>query len=175
MTGCASKQQKQTNQAQTDLAKQQTATSEYGLQQLKSSLPDVTNFFKALLSGDSTTVMKAIGPEVSTLTSEYESAGKASAEFAPRGGGRTASLEEAPFTEAADITKLVEGAQTEGATGLLEIDQLLSQLTVGSGSAASSTLDSLATSLNEQKKQQTEGAGALGAAAGSLIALLVGA
>jgi hypothetical protein len=185
ITGCQSSQQKglenqqsQLAQTQTQVAQQQMQTSKYGLDQLQQSLPSVMNFFQSLVSGGPA-AMTALQPAIGSLTSQYENAAVAENEFAPRGGGRTAALGQAPYQEAAQIGNLVASEETAGATGLENIDQLLSNLTTGSASEASSTLSSTSSAnlseqqvLQQQQQQQQQAGASLGSGIGALIALL---
>ena len=116
--------------------------------------------------------MGAIEPAVSSLTSQYEAGRVAENEFAPRGGGRTAADVMAPWQEEGQISSLVSGAQTAGASGVVSIDQLLASLTTGAGSVASNTLGNQATSLNQQQQTSQAAGQATGQGVGALIALL---
>jgi hypothetical protein len=120
--------------------------------------------------------MNQIEPAVTSVTQQYEAGRVAENEFAPRGGGRTAADVQSGSLETADISKLVADQftknQTEGATGLLDIEQLMTELTMGSASGASATLSNQATSLNDQQKTSAEVSANTGAGIGSLIALL---
>jgi hypothetical protein len=166
---------------QKELTKTETQAAKFGLSSAESALPTATkaisqplDFFKALLSGDRNTVMQTLQPEISSLTSAYNTGRKTAETFSPRGGGRGASLEELPFKKAADISNLVAGARTTGATGTADIGAMLAQLGLGElgagGGIASSTVNQLETSKQNQQQQQA----AAGQSVGALIALLAG-
>jgi hypothetical protein len=162
-------------------ASQQKAI-DFGLSQAETTLPQATaalqdplKFFNALLTGDRNTLQSVLGPEINTLTSQYETGRRSTNEFAPRGGGSTAANAEARFKESSDITNLVGGARKEGAAGQTAIAQLLSQLGLGelgtgTGAAANLSSELLAQQQNQQQQQQQVGQGI-----GQLIALLVSA
>src|SRR6266478_3258935 len=106
------------------LAKSQKEAVDVGVGGAKEDIPaarkalqDPLKFFQALLTGDRNTVMDVLGPEIKTLTAQYETAARSTEEFAPRGGGRTAVLEELPSKKAGDIATMVGGARREGAAG----------------------------------------------------------
>jgi hypothetical protein len=174
LSGCSgqSGQQKQLTGAETDVVK-------FGLSQAKGVIPQATqamqaplNFFQQLLSGDRSTVMSALSPEISSLTASYDTGRKTSEEFAPRGGGRAAQLEELPFKEASDVEQLVSGVRQTGAAGVSEIGQMLAQLGLGEMGVSSSTAASTFQQLETSKENvQAQGAAA-GQAVGGLIALL---
>lgn len=164
--------QKQLTGAETDIAK-------FGLSQAKDVLPKATSglestrsFFQALLSGDRNTIMSLLTPEISSLSSQYDTGRKAGEEFAPRGGGRAAALEALPFQKAGQIEQLVSGARATGAQGVTQIDQLLSDIGLGEMggglNAANSAFDNIETAKQNQQQQQAQAGGAVG----SLFALL---
>lgn len=165
--------------AQNDLTKQEAQASKFGLSQAEGTIPQGTaalqaplNFFQALASGDRNTIMGVLSPEISTLTSQYDTGRSSAEEFAPRGGGRAAALEELPFQKAGAIENLVQGAQTTGVQGEANIGAMLSNLGLGEleagGGIASQTVGQLQ---NQQQISNSAGASS-GAAIGSLIALL---
>ncbi|HXP82559.1 MAG TPA: hypothetical protein VN976_21855 [Verrucomicrobiae bacterium] len=141
------------------------------MNELSGSLPDVLNFFKSLVSGGPK-AMEVLQPAISSLTSQYENAAVAGNEFAPRGGGRTAALENAPFEEAGKIGNLVASEQVAGAEGLTSVDQLLAGLTTGSAANASSSNIYQQEILQQQQQQQQQAGASLGSGIGALIALL---
>jgi hypothetical protein len=140
---------------------------------LQGSLPSVVNFFKSLVSGGPA-AMNALEPAIKSLTSQYENAAVAENEFAPRGGGRTAALAEAPFTEASSIGNLVASEQEVGAEGLMSVDQMLASLTTNSASNASTSNAYQQELLQQQQQNQTQAGAALGSGIGALVALLAG-
>jgi len=167
--------------AEKKLTGAETQAVQFGLGQAEGTLPQATTalqgplkFFQALLSGDRSTIMSALSPEISSLTSQYATASKTQQEFAPRGGGRAASLEEKPYAEAGTIEQLIQGAQETGAEGVSSIASMLGQLGLGelgvSSSTAANTVSQLQTSQQNQQQQQA----AAGSAIGGLVALLAG-
>jgi hypothetical protein len=168
--------------AQKNLTNIESSTAQLGENLASTTLPAATsalqgplNFFQALLSGDRKTIMSALSPEISTLSSQYNTGRQTAEEFAPRGGGRAAALQSLPFEESGQIENLVQGAQTEGATGVTQIAQLMGELGLGelgaSTGAATSANQAIQSSVENQQQQQA----ATGTAIGSLIGLLVGA
>lgn len=119
--------------------------------------------------------MSTLSPEVSSLSSMYDTGRKTAEEFAPRGGGRAAALEGLPFQKAGQIESLIGGARERGAAGVTGIAQLLGELGLGElgvgGQIAGSTFNQAEDAKRNQQQQQ----GALGAGIGSLIGLLAGA
>lgn len=101
------------------------------------SLDPVLGFYRMLL-GDREAAMEAMGPEISTIVSQYDAARKAAAEFAPRGGGKTQVLAESPFREAGDIARLIQTARQGAVTGLERLGGTYGQLGQGQLALASS-------------------------------------
>ena len=170
-----SNQQKQITTAQTNSGLANLNTGASTTAEATSALQQPLDFFKALLSGDRNTIMSALSPEISTLSSQYNTGEQTAEEFAPRGGGRAATLESLPFQKAGQIETLVEGAQSKGATGVTDIGQLLGELGLNEQSLG---LSGTGTAFNEaqaaKENAQTQQTAA-GSAVGSLIGLLVGA
>lgn len=155
---------------------------QFGLSQGEATIPQATqgltssmNFFQQLLNGNQNALSSVLGPDINTLTSQYETAERSSSEFAPRGGGATAANEEAKFTEAGQIQNLFSSARTTGAQGVTEISQLLAQLGLGEIGEGTSGASTLASQLFSQQQNQQQQTAAAGQAVGSLIALLVAA
>lgn len=170
----------QTKQQQ-DLTTSETNLVNTGLAQASTTIPAATSaatsgldYFQALLSGDRGKIMSAISPEVSSLTSQYASAAKTSQEFAPRGGGRAAALEERPYTQAGSIEQLVQGAQATGAAGVGGFAQILASLGLGEEGVSSSTAANAFGQLETTKENQQQQQAAAGAAIGGLVSLLAG-
>jgi hypothetical protein len=171
---CENAAQKNLQKQQGALTGQEQKTSEFGLEKLKDSLPGVLDFFQNLMKGGPN-AMTALTPAISSLTSQYENSAKAESEFAPRGGGATAALEEAPFKQASDIANLVASEQTAGATGMENLDQLLANLTTGSASTALGGNLAQQDVLQQQQQTQQAQAAQAGQAVGAVIALLTAA
>lgn len=171
MTGCQTSSQKNLQTAQTGLATAQTQASQFATGQAESILPNVGNFLNTLVSGDTNAIMGLLQPQISSLSQQYAQAETASAEFAPRGGGRTAAVEEAPFQEANQISTLVN---TERQNAVGEAGQLgLGELSGGTTAAAtaSSSLETAQSQANEAVQQQQQA----GESIGALLSLLVAA
>lgn len=79
------------------------------------------NYFKAALGGSQEQLQGLLGPEVSTVLSQYDNAAKTAAELGPKGGGRTAVLAEAPFKKAAAYGQALSGARSGAAKELADI------------------------------------------------------
>lgn len=173
-SGQTSAQQNLTN-TQASIAKTGETLGTQTLGTATSALQGPLSFFQALLSGNRQAIMQALSPEISTLSSQYNTGEQTAEEFAPRGGGRAAALEGLPFQEAGQIENLVQGAQTEGAQGETQIGSILSELGLGElgvGTQSASAADAeIQQSVENQQQQQAQA----GAGIGSLIGLLVGA
>ena len=170
-----SNQQKQITTAQTNTGLADLNTGSSTTAKATSTLQQPLDFFKALLSGDRNAIMSALSPEISTLSSQYNTGEQTAEEFAPRGGGRAATLESLPFQKAGQIETLVEGAQSEGATGETNIAQLLGELGLNEESLGFSGTGAAFNEAQAAKENQQSQQAAAGSAAGGLLALLVGA
>ena len=142
------------------------------LPEAASALQGPLNFFQTLLSGNRGAVMEALSPSIASLTSEYDTGRKTEEQFAPRGGGRAATLATQPTTEAGQIAGLVNSAQQTGAAGVSEIAQLLGQLGLGELGIGTSTAASTFNQEETAKENEQQQGAQAGQAIGSLIALL---
>lgn len=172
LTNCPSKAQK-------DVSAAQSETIKFGLEQAKGTLPeartaleDPLKFFKSLLTGDRNALSGVLGPDISTLTQNYETASRSTNEFAPRGGGATAANEESRFKEAGDIQNLFSSARLQGAQGEAGVAQMLAQLGLGEIGVSSSTAGNLAGSLQAQQDSSNAAKAQAGKSIGEIIALL---
>lgn len=168
------KQQKELTGAQTDIAKFGLGEAKKNLPKASDALSSVGNFFQALMSGDRNAILNVLAPEVDTLTSQYDTGRKTAEEFAPRGGGRGAALEELPFRKAGEINKLVQGAHSAGASGLTSVASLFGQLGTGEMGGGTNAADSAFSNIQTAKVNQQQQQAAAGSAIGGLIAMLVG-
>jgi len=116
--------------------------------------------------------MSVLNPEISSLTSQYDTGRATAEEFAPRGGGRAAVLEELPFQKAGAIENLIQGAQVTGAEGVSAISQLLGNIGLGEIGVTSSTAASTFGQLESAQQNQQQQAQQAGQAIGTVIALL---
>jgi hypothetical protein len=86
----------------------------------ESGLGDVQNYETQILSGNRGDILSAEAPEISSLLTSYDSQRKAQAELQPRGGGRSATLNEQPYKELGDVNKLIESARPQAAQQLTQ-------------------------------------------------------
>ena len=102
----------------------------------------------------------------------YQTGRDTAESFAPRGGGRGATLEALPFQEAGDIEKLVAGARTTGAAGVSYVAQLLGELGLGELGAGTTAANSAFSNIQTAKDSQNAQNAQTGQAIGSMVALL---
>jgi hypothetical protein len=148
-----------------------------------SNLDAAANYDLGILSGDRSKILATEAPEISSLLSSYDAARKSSGELAPRGGGRSAYLNELPYKEAGDVNKLVEQARPAAAKNLTETADAQAYLgeseqqTVANdvNSSLQFLLGKAGVQLNSAQLQGQQGAGigqALGQALPQLLSLL---
>lgn len=164
--------QKRLTDVQTQAAKLGVSEATTALPEARTTLEAPLNFFQALLSGDRSTIMSALAPEIQTLSANYDTGRKTAEEFAPRGGGRAAALEALPFQKAGQIETLVQGARSEGAIGMEQIGSLLSSLGLGEIGVGTTAATAAQQDLQAAKQNQQAQQAAAGEAIGTVIALL---
>jgi hypothetical protein len=147
-----SSQEKEALSAQSDLAKTESEAQKFGTSSAQQLLPQATaslgateRYYAPLLSGNRQSMLEAVAPEANTIISQYDTAKRAAAEFAPRGGGRTTTLAELPFSESGAITNLLNQVRPNAAGATADIGKtygaLASSLLSRNTGAASSLLN----------------------------------
>ena len=161
------------SQQQTDLANPVGNANVVGA---SGSLSTAANYDLGILSGDRSKVLATEAPEISSLLSSYDAARKSAGQLTPRGGGRSATLNELPYKEAGDVNKLVQQARPEAAKNLTQVAGAQTYLGTAEQSQASSDVNnSLQFLLGkagvqlDQAKLQGEQGQALGASIGAAI------
>lgn len=91
------------------------------VQQGLDTLQGPKNYLTGVMNGSQEQTQGLLGPEVSTVLSQYDNAAKTAAELGPRGGGRTAILAEAPFKKVGAYGKALAGAKQ---TALSELPKI---------------------------------------------------
>lgn len=138
-----------------------------------STLQIPKDFWTKIASGDRTTAMSALTPEIGTISSQYQGARKAASEFAGRGGGRAAGLEESRFKEGSDVQGLLSKLRTTGMDKLTGISGILQQLGLAK-SAESVDLLGMATSAQTGKAQMAaQSQGQIGQGVGQILGALM--
>ena len=69
------------------------------------------SYLQGVLGGSQEQTEGLLSPEVSTILGQYDNAAKTASELGPRGGGRTATLAEAPFKKVAAYGTALAGAK----------------------------------------------------------------
>ncbi len=113
------------NQKQADFA---NPTGNASVTNASGNLATAANYDLGILSGDRSKVLATEAPEISSLLSSYDAARKSAGQLTPRGGGRSATLNELPYKEAGDVNKLVQEARPRAAkdlTGVAEAQTYL--------------------------------------------------
>ncbi len=75
----------------------------------------VTQYYKALISGDRTALMAATQPERRKVIDQYSTAKNSIANFAPRGGGQSSALINLEGNQAADLSGITAGVRANAA------------------------------------------------------------
>lgn len=157
-------------------------TGQQNVTSASSNLSQAANYESGILSGNRDTVLATEAPEISSLLSSYDSARKASAQLAPRGGGRSSYLNELPYKEAGDVNSLIQKARPEAAKALTQTANAQALLGESEQSLAGSDINSslnfllgkAGVQLNTQQLQGQQGQAA-GQAAAQLLMLAAAA
>jgi len=123
-----------------DLLGQAIQTSKTGDDTLKSGLDTLNQskrYFQSAVGGNRDQLLDLLGPEVSTVLGQYDTAAKTASELSPRGAGRNAVLAETPFQKAQAVSALLPQARIAAAGKLADIGA--TEANIGSGLAGQKT------------------------------------
>jgi hypothetical protein len=114
-----------------------TASGMKQLDTASSTADQAGSLYRAGAGGSMETLQQMLGPEISTVMSQFDNAAKTAAEFGPRGGGRTGVMAELPFKKAAAAGNLIGQARQGAVAGLA--DTAKTQASVGQAKTAAGT------------------------------------
>ena len=164
------------------LTEQQREASEFALGEAKQTLGQAREalqgpleFYQTLLGGDRAALTETLAPEIGTVVSQFDTARKNIAQFAPRGGGRTAQLAESQFDVADIITRLLTTARREAAGGIAGIAGQLGALGTGELGISTGSVANLLNTLVARRGQNIDVQTQLGTGIGRLISQIIGA
>ena len=138
------------------------------------------NYLTGIMNGSQEDTQGLLGPEVSTVLSQYDNAAKTAAELGPRGGGRTAILAEAPFQKVAAYGKALQGAKQTALTELPKIgseeasigntqEQLTNQFKLGQANVNASQNRSIL----DQQAQKNKAYNDIGSGIGGILTRII--
>src|SRR5206468_86230 len=107
--------------------------------------------------------------------SQFDKAKQSASQFAPRGGGRNAALQELPYREAGDITSLLQKVRPEAAKELTAISEFLSQLGLSEEQLASYNYATVLAANLEKSAQRQQMLSTIGKAIGAVLGGPIGA
>lgn len=82
------------------------------------NLGSVANYDLGILSGNRNQILATESPEISSLLADYDRTRKAASQLQPRGGGRSALLNELPYKQVGDVNQLIQQARPRAAQQL---------------------------------------------------------
>lgn len=159
--------QKQQTQLENSLLTQQASNAQYATEAGKPLLGQsndlygqAINYYKPLLSGDRQQTFNALAPERNQLANDYNQNLK-TLQFAPRGGGRGAAMQDLDAKQSSAISNLLFQMRPQAANALTGIGGQLGAeganlLNAGSGTNAS-TINSLSGLQNLALAQNSQG------------------
>ncbi len=128
------------------------------------------NYYSGILGGDRQSMMETVAPEVNTILGQYDTAKRAVAENAPRGGGANTTQANAPYALSGEITNLLNTVRPQAAAATTDIGKFLSTLGTTETGQAGNLINQNAWTQLAKGQQQAGTAGALGKAIGSILA-----
>ncbi len=128
------------------------------------------NYYSGILGGDRQSMMETVAPEVNTILGQYDTAKRAVAENAPRGGGANTTQANAPYALSGEITNLLNTVRPQAAAATTDIGKFLSTLGTTETGQAGNLINQNAWTQLGKGQQQAGMAGALGKAIGSILA-----
>ncbi len=128
------------------------------------------NYYSGILGGDRQGMLETVAPEVNTILGQYDTAKRAVAENAPRGGGSNTTQANAPYALSGEITNLLNTVRPQAAAATTDIGKTLSALGTTETGQAGNLINQNAWTQLGKGQQQAGMAGALGKAIGSILA-----
>lgn len=151
----------------------QSAQGEELLSLGTSGLQPALRFLTAITRGDPGAVGQATRPERSRVIDQYDTARRAVAQFAPRGGGQTSTISQSFTDEAGVLGDIFATGRREGATALSQLSTRLAGLGLSAEGLANQNLSMLVQAYLRQDEQARASAGGFGEALGGLAGLLL--
>lgn len=142
----------------------------------------VLDYYGKLLSGDANALAEATQPERGRVLDQYDTARRAMAQFAPRGGGTTSAVAQSYTQQAQQLADITSTARRSAAELFASLGPQLASLGLTAEQLEAADLNTiinaalnreyLQTSSDLQRRGQNLGlAGGIGEAAGSLLGL----
>lgn len=131
----------------------------------------VKKYLGDVMSGDRNALLQATMPERRRVVDQYDTAKKAIAEFAPRGGGLAGSLAQVNAGQASDLAEIGANARTQGFEAAGNLAMQIRQLGVSAQQLSSMNLNSLIETVMKQSDQKHESLLGMGEALGTVIGM----
>lgn len=93
-----------------------------------STLGNAGNFYNTILGGNREAISNLLGPQISTILSQYDNASNAIRQFSPRGGGSTQTLAQLPFQKAAAAGGAFQSVLPSAAQGAADVGAKTGQI-----------------------------------------------
>lgn len=106
-------------------------TGQNWMDMASTAINPAANYWSSILSGDRNTMTQALSPEITQLTSGNTAAINNANQFMPRGGARSQTLANVPFTQAQQIGNLFATLRPQAATALGQLGT--TEGSIGSG------------------------------------------
>ncbi len=135
------------------------------------TLAPVLSYFKNLVGGDPNAIAAATRPERARVIDQYDTARKAIASFAPRGGGANAAQATSQFQQADELSNIGANARTNAVNQSSELGKALAGLGISEQQLASADLNTLVQSVLAKRGQNMQTEAGIGEALGSLLGL----
>lgn len=150
-------------------------------QQGTEALAPVLDYFRSLMGGDPAAMLQATAPERGRVIDQYDTARRAIAEFAPRGGGSGSAIAGSYVQQAQQLGDISSNARNVATQGLLQLGPQLQSLGMTAEQVASADLGTIIQAvlskqnLDVAKRGQTFGMwGDIGTGVGSLLGQWLG-
>ncbi len=136
-------------------------------------LQPALRFLTAITRGDPGAVGQATQPERRRVIDKYDTARRAVAQFAPRGGGQTSVIAQSFADEAGTLADITATGRREGATALAQLSARLAGLGISAEGIAGQNLGTLVQAYLARDQQAGQRSASFGKALGSLAGLLL--
>jgi len=156
-----------------DLTRQTLKTGNESREMGQSVLSPALDYIKAITGGDRNALLQATMPERRRVIDQYDTAKRAIAEFAPRGGGQVSALAGIEESKAGDLASLGPAARREAVGQGAQLGLGLRNSAAGAEGQAASNISSIIQNLLQKQGQDAQSAGALGESISTVLGMMM--
>jgi hypothetical protein len=138
-----------------------------------SVLNPALEYLRKVVSGDRQELLAATMPERRRVIDQYDAAKKATAEFAPRGGGTAGAMADLNARQAGDLAATTALARREGVESSVRTGSALEGLSVNANEAEAQNLNQLLNTYMAKAEREGQSAADFGMGLASILGMVL--